>query len=88
MSLLTPQSKRDREYRQISLLAAVPALLIAGPLVGYFGGHWLDEWLGTDPWLMTIGILLGLGSAGVEIYQLVKKSASMENESDEGHTGT
>ncbi len=88
MSLFTPQSKRDREYRQISLLAAVPALLIAGPLIGFFGGKWLDDWLGTDPWLMTLGVVLGLGAAGVEIYQLVKKSASMEKEDDEGHAGT
>ncbi len=88
MSLLKPQSERDNEYRQIGLLAAVPALLLAGPLVGYFGGHWLDEWLGTDPWLMTLGVLFGLGSAGVEIYQLVKKSASLEKRDDEGHTGT
>lgn len=88
MSLLNPQSKRNQDYRQISLLAAVPALLLAGPLVGYFIGHWFDEWLGTDPWLMTLGVLLGLGSAGVEIYHLVRKSASLEKENDERHTGT
>jgi len=88
MSLLKPQSKRNQDYRQISLVAAVPGLLLAGPLVGYFAGRWLDNWLGTDPWLMTLGIFFGLGAAGVEIFHLVKKSASMEKRDDEGHTGT
>lgn len=88
MSLFKPGSKQDRDYRQISLLAAVPALLLAAPLVGFFLGQWLDEKFGTDPYLMTVGVLLGLGSAGVEIYQLAKKSAKLDEENDERRTGT
>ncbi len=88
MSLFTPPSKRDKDYRQISLLLAVPAILVASPLIGYFGGQWLDDWLGTEPWLMTIGVALGLAAAGIEIVGLVRKAASMDKDDHEGSSGT
>lgn len=31
--------------------------------IGYFGGHYLDRKLGTQPWLMYVGILAGVGAA-------------------------
>ncbi len=73
----------DRQYAQFSLLAAVPAVLIGGPLVGFFIGDWADGKLGTDPWLMTLGVALGFGAAGIEIYGLVKKSQAMEKKKDD-----
>lgn len=89
MALLSPGKKdgSSRDFRQISLLAAVPALLVAGPLVGFLAGQWLDGKFGTDPILMIIGVILGFGAAGVEIYGLVKKSSAMEKE-DERKSGS
>lgn len=78
-----PNKKRSKDLRQVSLLGAVPALLVAGPLVGYFLGHWLDGVFETDPALMIILVVLGFGSAGVEIYRLVKRSSAIEDEEDE-----
>lgn len=88
MSVFKPRSRQDKDYRQISLLAAVPALLLAAPLIGWFIGQWLDARFGTDPYLMTVGVFFGLGSAGIEIFRLVKKSSKLEEEDDERHTGT
>jgi len=72
----------DRAMRQIALFGAVPGLLLVGPLIGYFIGNWADSKFDTAPYLMTLGIFLGLGAAGVEIYQLVKKASDMEKEDD------
>jgi len=85
LTLLGPKKrgKDSSSFRQISLLAAVPALLIAAPLVGIFGGQWLDEKFGTDPYLTIAGVILGFAAAGMEIYGLVKKSAAMENDDNE-----
>ncbi len=86
MALLSPDKKNkdNSDYRQISLLAVIPALLLAAPLVGFFSGQWLDEKFETEPYLMTLGVILGFGSAGIEIYKLVKKSEAMEkNKNDE-----
>ncbi len=77
-----PGKKRDRDYAQIALLGAVPAILIAAPAVGFFLGRWADEKLGTSPLLLIAGIVLGFVAAGREIYRLVKKSEAIEKEKD------
>ncbi len=85
MTLFGPDKKRDDQtnYRQVSLLALVPTILIAAPLIGFFIGQWLDKKFDTEPILMTIGVFLGFGSAGIEIYKLVKKSQKMEEEDND-----
>jgi F0F1-type ATP synthase assembly protein I len=69
-----------RDYAQFALLGAVPAIMIAGPAVGFFAGQWADGKFGTDPWLQIVGVVLGFGAAGVEIAGLVKKSQALEKE--------
>ena len=32
-------------------------------VIGYFGGNYLDKKLGTQPWLMYLGLLAGIGAA-------------------------
>ena len=61
---------------------AIPGILVAGPLIGYFGGRLLDDWLGTDPWLSTAGVALGFAAAGMEIYSLIRKVQAMEKQED------
>jgi ATP synthase protein I len=43
--------------------------IIAGTLIGYF----LDMWLGTDPWLVIAGVLLGSYSGFVKMWQYMKE---------------
>jgi len=84
MTLLEPRrkDKPSKFLRQAGLLGAIPGILLVAPLIGFFGGRWADEKLGTEPGLMIAGILLGFGAAGVEIYQLVKKASEIEKEDD------
>lgn len=84
MGLLNPDpnKKSNRDLRQVSLLAAVPALLIAGPAIGFLIGQWADNKFGTDPYLLIVGLILGFAAAGREIYRLVKKAQSFEEKND------
>ena len=43
--------------------------ILSGTLLGYFA----DQWLGTDPWLVIIGILLGSYSGFMKVWQYSKK---------------
>lgn len=57
------------------------AFRVAGPLFGsgiqlaaavavfFFAGRWLDEKLGTSPWLMLLGALLGAGGG---MYKFIR----------------
>lgn len=40
--------------------------LLGGMLIGYYGGRFLDNRLGTTPWLTLVGIMLGV-AAGFRI---------------------
>ena len=73
--------KGDRLLAQIGLLAAVPAILLIAPLIGFFAGRWADEKFATEPYLMITGIVLGFAAAAREISNLVKRSQKLE-ESD------
>ncbi len=72
--------KSSKFYKQTSLLAAIPAILIVSPLIGFYAGRWADTRFETEPYLMITGIILGFGGAGVETYNLVKKASAIDRE--------
>ena len=43
--------------------------IIAGTLLGYFA----DRWLGTEPWLVVIGVVLGSYAGFVKMWQYIKE---------------
>jgi ATP synthase protein I len=43
--------------------------ILAGTLLGYL----LDMWLGTDPWLVVIGIILGSYSGFMKMWHYAKQ---------------
>jgi ATP synthase protein I len=43
--------------------------VLAGTLIGYL----LDMWLGTDPWLVVTGVILGSYSGFVRIWSHLKE---------------
>ncbi len=84
MSLLSPSppGKRGPNLGAMSLLLAVPAILIAAPGVGFFIGQWADKRCGTDPYLTIAGLILGFIAAGREIYRLVQKAQAIDKQDD------
>lgn len=74
-----PKGKPGKEIKQFSLLVTVPAIMFAAPAVGYFIGNWADAKLGTEPYLLIVGVVFGFTAAGVEVYRLVKKSSALED---------
>ena len=69
-----PQGKKWKELRRAGMLAAIPALLAIGPILGWFLGDFLDSRLGSSPWLSYLGILIGFVAAGREVYRLAKRA--------------
>lgn len=75
-----PRGKQppDPGVRSAGMLLAIPTLLIASPLVGLFLGRAVDRWLGITPWGTAVGVLLGFVAAGREIYLIVRRVQSEE----------
>ena len=88
MALLGPPEGKKKDsghgkYGAYSMYLVVPGIVVAAPLIGFFAGQWADSKLGTDPYLLIVGLFFGIGAAGREIYKLVQKVQAIEEERDD-----
>jgi ATP synthase protein I len=66
-------------------LGAVGLQFAASILLFFFAGRWLDSKLGTDPWLLIVGVFVGLVAGFWSMYRrLVVEPAARAKEKDEG----
>lgn len=57
----------------------------ASILVFLFAGRWLDARLGTEPWLLLIGVFVGAGAGFYALYrQLVIRPRERQQKKDKG----
>jgi ATP synthase protein I len=59
--------------RKLALAVSVSANLAAPILGGILLGYWLDQWLGTKPWLILLGTFLGTAGAFLALYRVVNQ---------------
>ena len=78
----SPTKKKGGKYTAAGLYITVPTLMAAAILIGFFLGRWADDKLGTEPYLTLVGLALGFGAAGREIYVLIKRAQAMEEDED------
>jgi len=66
-------TKNDQEENRKAGLAYAAGFTLFAIVAAFCGAGWLlDRWLGTDPWLLIGGIVLG-SAAG--LYQFVRLSS-------------
>jgi ATP synthase protein I len=66
----TEPDRSDRRWiRQLGVLSGVGLTLVISTVLGLVGGIVLDRWLGTAPWLMLVGLLLGIASGFVNLFR-------------------
>ena len=79
------QSDEDEKYskmRRAGLLTAIPLVLAIAPVIGFFMGDFLDDRLGTEPYLMIVFVVLGFIAGAREVHKLVKKAYEDESPQD------
>ena len=59
--------------RAAGLLTQIGVHMVICIGIGFFFGLWLDNRLGTSPWLLIVGILLGVGAAFVGLYRITSE---------------
>ncbi|MDR2198434.1 MAG: AtpZ/AtpI family protein [Deltaproteobacteria bacterium] len=60
------KKKKGPGLAEIKLLALVSSIGLAMVLSVFFGlilGYYADRWLGTKPWLLLLGLLVGIAAA-------------------------
>jgi ATP synthase protein I len=67
--------ERDEDQARKSGLAYAAAFTLFASVASLFALGWLaDRWLGTSPWLMVLGIVLG---AGVGFYEFIRLTSKL-----------
>ena len=69
MSAAKPGQSDRRWIRQLGSLSGVGLTLVISTVLGFGGGLVLDRWLGSAPWLMLVGLLLGIASGFVNLFR-------------------
>lgn len=69
--------------RQIGVVTTIPMILVAGPLVGFWIGQWLDRQFHVDPWGKTIFPLLGFAASLRQIITIIQRWIK-ETQEEEG----
>lgn len=72
---MTQEPDKDRRsllsaYATYSAAAIELVLLITG---GAIGGQWLDNRLGTDPWFMIAGVIVGTASGFALLFRILAR---------------
>ncbi len=69
---------------QTAQLVGLGTLLVACVAVGLGMGYVLDRWLGTQPWLLLVGLGLGIVAAGLNFYRTIKALNGMDQSDGNG----
>ncbi len=72
MPLIGPEGRE--QLKVAGRVGAIGLELAIAIVIGYFGGRWLDGKLGTSPWLMWIGLGLGLVAGFRSLYRLARNT--------------
>ncbi len=71
-------SKETRE--SLKVIAQVSSMGIAMVLATVFGlvaGYFFDKWLGTDPWGLIVGLVMGIIAGYRNIYIILKRTKNL-----------
>jgi F0F1-type ATP synthase assembly protein I len=77
---------RTREAVRGLKLSSVGIELALSVLIGLFAGRWVDSRLGTDPWLMIVGLGLGF-AAGLRSLMKMMERATKEADATDARSG-
>jgi len=58
-----PAPKGQNPWRQLGFVLSIAFVFPAAIVVGYTVGWWIDNKLGTSPWVSLVGLALGLWAA-------------------------
>lgn len=67
-------SREPGAWKALAELSTVGITLVAATVIGLAGGYYADRWLGTAPWLLLGGLILGIVAGFVSLFRSVKKA--------------
>jgi len=67
-------SGEPSSWKALAELSSIGMTLVLATVLGLAGGYGLDRLLGTSPWLILIGLGLGIAAGFVNLFRSVKRA--------------
>ena len=65
--------EKKRLFQDLRLYGSLGIEMTASVLIGTFMGYWADKWLGTKPWLLIVGFILGAAAGFRNLFRLIAR---------------
>jgi F0F1-type ATP synthase assembly protein I len=69
-AVISPPDDRSSMAKAMDWASRIIAISLE-MVLPVLGGHWIDTWLGTSPWLLLAGFALGVTLAGLQLARIV-----------------
>jgi ATP synthase protein I len=70
---MAPSGEKET-WKALGELSSIGLTLVISTVLGLVGGYYLDRWLGTTPWLLLIGLVLGIAAGFVNLFRSVNRA--------------
>jgi len=61
-------------WKALGELSSIGLTLVVATVIGLVAGYYADSWLGTKPWLLLLGLGLGIAAGFVNLFRSVKRA--------------
>jgi ATP synthase protein I len=66
-------ARKLSDQTKLGLVMSAGTVIVGSVIGGTLLGYYLDAWLGTGPWLLIVGVILGTAGALTWLYRLVNR---------------
>jgi ATP synthase protein I len=66
------QPKEPSPWKGLGELSSIGITLVLATVIGVAAGYYADQWLGTSPWFLLLGLAFGIAAGFVSMYRSVK----------------
>jgi F0F1-type ATP synthase assembly protein I len=64
-----------KTLKNLTYVSQVAFVMLTPILIGVYAGNFLDEKLGTSPWLLLLFVVIGIGSAFTSLFKMFNFTA-------------
>lgn len=61
-------------WKALGELSSIGLVLVVSTIIGLVGGYYADRSLGTSPWLLLVGLVLGIAAGFVNLFRSVTRA--------------
>ncbi len=61
-------------WKALGELSSIGLALVVATVIGLVGGYYADRLLGTSPWLLLLGLALGIAAGFVNLFRSVNRA--------------